>query len=519
MAAPSSDDQRITKLSSFFNKVIHNERALSTSRDGKLFLEALCAQADPATCVHKLLSTPAGLSSLQASIRFDISVSFLNSHATPLLRYLQSPSLKSIGSGSVLAQVLIPLVEPPFFWEAFTKSFIGRLLIPEACHAFAWLLLELVSQPGKGSLPYVALANSPTILESILSSPDGQTRILGQKIKHALPLDASELHVDAEAKPGGRHDNDHANYREISIMPTIDELLSKDRPFLRTANFIENPELGSSRSAIHLDNQFRLLREDMLGEIRDELKVLNNAKSGRHTAITVKNLLVSGVNMGADRKRLPWGVVLELREELPQLKKLESSKRKKFLNDNRHILRQGNMACLLINDKLTAFPTIHRDEEELSKIPATITIQLADDTTMSKALSEMKTSDNIKLVQLNAAIFAFEPFLRRLQEITELPLREEIIHWGEGKDTGGPSFQPAKLIRNIEAQLGKNIQDLLQLKKPVILDESQMNSLCACLTQRVSLVQGPPGQSLISINYLIHTNNTQEQGNLSLVPL
>jgi hypothetical protein len=497
MAAPGSDDQRIAKLSFLFNKVIHSERALSTPRDGKLFLEALCAQVDPATCIHKLLSTPAGLSSLQASIRFDTSVSFLNSHATPLLRYLQSPAIKSIGSGSVLARVLIPLVEPPFFWEAFTKSFIGRLLNSEACHAFAWLLLELISQPGKESLPYVALANSPTILDSILSSPDGPTRILGQKIKHALPLDASELHMDAEAKPGGRHDNDNANYKEISIMPTADELLSKDRPYFRTADFFANPELGSSLAIVHLDNQFRLLREDMLGEIRDEVKVLTGAKSGHHKGITIDNLLVTGVNMGNDRKRLPWGVVLKLQEGLPQLKNMDPGKRKNFLNDNRHIMRQGNMACLLVNDEPTAFPTIHRDVEELSKIPATITVQFTDDATLSKALSKMKTSDNIKLVQLDAAIFAYEPFLRRLQQISDLPLREEIIHWQKGEDLRRPSFQPAKLIRNLEARSGKDIQALLQLQKSVILDESQMNSLCACLTQRVSLVQGPPGPSLI----------------------
>jgi hypothetical protein len=500
MAAPNSDTQRIARLSLFFNKVIHNERSLSTSRDGKLFLEALCAQADPATCAHKLLSTPSGISSLQISIRFDTSVLFLNSDATALLQYFQSPAIKSIGSGSVLTQLLLPLVDPPFFWEAFMESFIGGLLIPEACRAFAWLLLQLVSQSGKEFLPYVALANSSSILELMLKSPDGETRNLGQKIKHALPLDASELHIDAEAKPGGRHDNDFANHREISIMPTADELLSKDRPFFRTADFIENPELGPSRATHHLDNQFRLLREDMLGEIREELKILTGAKTGRHKGITISNLSVSGVNMGSDRKRLPWGIVFNIQDELPQLKNLQTTKKKQFLNDNRNILRQGSMACLLIDNEPAAFPTIHRDEEALSKIPATITLQFADDATMSKALVKTKTSDNIKLVQLDAAIFAFEPFLRRLQEITNLPLKEEILHWEEDKDIDGPSFQPIKVIRDLKERSGKDLKDYLRLEKSVTLNESQMNSLCACLTQRVSLVQGPPGQYLIFSN-------------------
>jgi hypothetical protein len=495
MTSSSSDDARVAKLSAFFNKVVYGQRMLSIARDGKLFIEAMCVQADPATCAHKLLSSPSGLSALQASVRFDTSVTFLNENAVPLLRYLQTPSLKAIGSGSVLAQLLLSMVEPPFFWDALTKSFTGGLLNPNASQAFAWLLLELVSLPGKASSPYLAVADSSNILDTILKSPEGETRILGQKIKHALPLDASELHNDAEAKPGGRHDNDHADHREISIMPTADELLSKDRPFFRTADCIDDPEKLSSRCGIHLDNQFRLLREDMLGEIRDELKILTGTKAGRHKGTIVDGLSLAGVEMGSDRKRLPWGVVLRCKEELPHLKNIHRDKRKAFLMDNRHILRQGNMACLLIDGEPAAFPTIHRDEEELAKNPAAITVQFADDSTLSYALSKMKTAGNVKLAQLDAAIFAFEPFLRRLQEMNDLPLKNELLHWEAGKDIEGPSFQPEKVIRALESRPGKDLKDFLLIKKSVILDESQMDSLCACLLQRVSLVQGPPGES------------------------
>lgn len=491
-----ADDQRIAKLSRFFNQVCHGERALSTSRDGRLFLEALCAQSEPPKCAHKLISSPSGISSLQAAVRFDQSASFMNGEATELLRYFQDPTLKPIGSGSILTRLLLPLVDPPFFWEAFTKSFVSSFLTPQASRAFAWLLLELISLPGKQSKLYVALASSgsPPLVELILKSPDGETRNLGQKIKHALPLDASELHIDAEAKAGGRHDNDHTDYREISIMPTSDELLSKDRPFFRTADFINSLQTGSSRSTLHLDNQFRLLREDMLGEIRDELKVLTGEKSGRHKGITIDGLSVSGLNMGTDKKRLGWGIVLKIPDGLPQLKKMRPDKRKEFLTNNRHILRQGNMACLIVDGEPVAFPTIHRDEDELCKIPATITIQLADDTTLPKALSKMKTSHDIKLIQLDAAIFAYEPFLKRLQGINDLPLREEILHWEEGNIMAGPSFEPLTVINNLEARAGKDIQNLLQLEKSVILDESQMDSLLTGLSQRVSCIQGPPGK-------------------------
>src|SRR5690349_19087304 len=115
MASSSTDDPRAARLSTFFNSVIQGKRTLSTPRDGKLFVEAVCVQPDPATCAHKLISSASGLSTLQASVRFDTSDAFLNEHATSLLLYLQTPSLESIGSGSVLAQLLVSMVDPPFF--------------------------------------------------------------------------------------------------------------------------------------------------------------------------------------------------------------------------------------------------------------------------------------------------------------------------------------------------------------------------------------------------------------------
>lgn len=493
MTSSGSNDARVTKLSAFFNKVLHDQRKLSTARDGKLFIEAVCAQADPPTCAHKLLSSPSGLSVLQASVRFDTSVSFCNEEAVSLLRYLQAPSLKAIGSGSVLGQLLLSIVEPPFFWDALTNSFAGGLLNQGASQAFAWLLLQLISLPGKSSSPYLRAARSPNILEAILKSPDGETRNLGQKIQHTLPLDASELHNDAEAKPGGRHDNDHADHREISIMPTTDELRSTDRPFFRTADCIDDPKTISSRHGIHLDNQFRLLREDMLADLRDELEILTGAKAGRHRGIILDGLSVAGVEMGTARNRLPWGVVLHYKDELPQLKKILPTKRIDFLKDNRHILKQGSMACLLIDGEPAAFPTIHRNEGELAKKPAAIIVQFPDDPTLSFALSKMKSARDIKLIQLDAAIFAFEPFLRRLQGINDLPLKDELLNWEIGKDIEGPSFQPTIVIEALESRSGKDLKKILRTNKSVVLDQAQMSSLCACLLQRVSLVQGPPG--------------------------
>ncbi|RDW71858.1 hypothetical protein BP5796_07892 [Coleophoma crateriformis] len=503
MIIPSSNDERARKLAKFFNDVIHERRTLSTSRDGKLFIEAICGQEDGPTCVHRILSSPGGQAALRSSVRFDTSKVFMNDNAVSLLQFLQDPSLESIDSGSVLTQVLLNMVEPPFFWDAFTKSFKEGALTPDAAHCYSWLLLQLVRLPSIQSSQYVRSANSDGILDAILKSSDGKTRILGQKIKHALPLDALQLSQDAEAMPGGRHDNDHTDYRAVSIMPTSDELLSKDRPFFRTADYLDKSDLEPTREALHMDNQFRLLREDMLGDIREEMSALTGSKQGRHRGVILDGLSLADVAMGTTRKRIPWGLVLSCPDTLPVLQNVEKDKRLKFLKNNRHILRQGNLACLFLDGEPAAFPTIYRDENRLAMTPATVVLQFPNDPTLQYALLKIHTASSVKLVQLDSAIFAFEPFLHRLQGMKQISLAEELLHWKEGVDLKAPTFQPTRILQKLQNHPQQDLKKLLSLQKSVVLDDSQMKSLCSSIAQRVSLVQGPPGTGKSFIGALV----------------
>lgn len=55
-AIQAGDSSRATKLSRFFNSVIHGERTLKNVKDGDLFIESLCGQSDPATGIEKVIS-------------------------------------------------------------------------------------------------------------------------------------------------------------------------------------------------------------------------------------------------------------------------------------------------------------------------------------------------------------------------------------------------------------------------------------------------------------------------------
>jgi hypothetical protein len=371
------------------------------------------------------------------------------------------------------------------------KAFREGTLSTPTRHAFSWLILQLLTLPGISSPSYLLLAKSADILDSILKADDGATRIIGEKIKHVLTLEPLEQYEDAVDQPGGRHNNDHANHRLIAIMPTADELLSTETVFLRTPEYLEDDDSSTSRSATHLDNQFRLLREDMLLEVREELKILTGKKPGRHRGIILNDLKISGIDMGNERKRHPWAIDFDF--NMPQLKHLKPEKWKSYLLDNNHILRHGNIACLMLDGEPAAFPTIYRDVEKLSKVPSKVTLQFQDDSTLAHALLKIKSVQKVQLVQLDTATFAFEPFLKRLQEMQRLPLKDEILHWSHGNPIGGPHFAPEAITSRVTRNTNEELKDILGTAKSVRLDESQTTALVGSLSQRVSLVQGPPG--------------------------
>ncbi len=120
----STSDPRVARLSKYFNEVLSGKRVLGSSRDGKLFLEALCTQNDHASCIYRVQRSKAGLSSLQASMRFDTSSTFINQNALELLRYLQDPSLKTIDSGSVLGQILLSMVSTSSLCVGLSSGFV-----------------------------------------------------------------------------------------------------------------------------------------------------------------------------------------------------------------------------------------------------------------------------------------------------------------------------------------------------------------------------------------------------------
>ncbi|KAI9729943.1 MAG: hypothetical protein M1834_006140 [Cirrosporium novae-zelandiae] len=494
---------RSARLTRYLDQILSGRYAIKTPANGNLFLEAICDKDDRKICIEKVLASATGLSSLKESFRLDLSDSFLNGHAMKFIRYLQEPGLKRLCNGQFLQQIILQIVEPPTFWNALIQAHKKRVLEESTIQCFAWLLLELLSLPRDQSIAYQEIANAVTEDKSLLDSSSHEIRILGQRIHNSLLVLACPSAKNGQDAPGGRHDNDHVDYREISILPTADELASKEKPFIRRATEIADSD-DNDRAALHLDNQFRLLREDMLEELRTDLHIARGLKKGFRRSLVIKGLSLHGVDCGIPDWRKPCGLTFQCKTDLAQLAHLEPKKRRSYLTENKRFLKDQSVACLLTDQKdIIAFAIISRNEDLLARRPPVIVLQFSTEPAFLKALIASHTYTDIQLLQVDTPLFAYEPVLKCLQEKKELQLSEELLFFDSNQRLQNNSNHLLTIIEGIRANPTQDLKRLLGAKCRINLDASQVESLLAGLTQRVALIQGPPGTGKSFIGALL----------------
>ncbi|KAI0309712.1 P-loop containing nucleoside triphosphate hydrolase protein, partial [Amylostereum chailletii] len=494
---------RLVRLAKRFDAVVRGKQEV-TQPDASLFLQAICAQPDPMVCVDKLTSRSSGLEQFQKAMFMDLRLGALNGDVTRVFTYLQAPALRDLGGGQVLLRILQKLVSPSFLFDAYAQAFRDGLLDQHGQQSFAWLLQQLVVVPGDTANVWRELATE--LVDSMLSSVFHDVKACGQSIKNILDRQSAgaTVVVHPDHGPGGRHDNDFANFREIAILPTADEINSKKPPHILAADVVD--ECHASAAVItHLDNQFRLLREDMLYELREELERASGKKKGTHRGLNVEILRVLEVYGGDERRRQKWCLCLQCKDDFWFFKKDKPKDRKQYLPDERKFIKHQSLCCLLVDDKIVAFATMHRDEERLARNPPVISLQLEGERSTLHALSMLNISQNTRVIQVDTAVFSYEPVLKQLQEMADrnLPLASELFSWDDDSSLAPPPFTPDSLIRALEDDPSQDVAPLFGLSKPIVLDDAQVASLKSGLKQRLSLIQGPPGTGKSFIGALI----------------
>ncbi|KAK4548613.1 hypothetical protein LTR36_009523 [Oleoguttula mirabilis] len=500
---PDSSAARAARLSKLLHAFVKGTRTVRTANDAKLFLEAICDQEDRMGCVERLAGSDNSQNALKVSIRFDMSMTYINGALADFLHYLKDPLLKQLCNGVLLKQLLAIIARPPTLWNNLVLAHQSRQLGDSGELAFAWLLLELVSWTENAPIDVDDAARETTEKGYLIKSDNHEIRTLGYRIQHVLQTKETSLGT-VPFGPGGRHDNDFAEYRKIAIFPTEDELLCKE-PFLRRAADVATDAL-QARTGSHLDNQFRLLREDFLAELREDVEVAQGKQKSRRQRTKLGGLSLEGAYCGPARARRPFALALSFSKGVEHFAKMTPAKRKAYLKEKPKFLKHQSLGCVMDGSRLITFATLSRVEELLTEGTPKVALQLSSSAAVEKLLTALKVSNKLDFVLMDTSVFAYEPVLRCLQGTVELPLYKQLLAGNEKEIEAcstTSSVCPQDLANSIESASGEDLQGLLLLQKQVILDDTQTRSLLAGLRQPVSLVQGPPGTGKSFIGALL----------------
>ncbi|KAH7178771.1 P-loop containing nucleoside triphosphate hydrolase protein [Fusarium sp. MPI-SDFR-AT-0072] len=504
---------RAAKLIKTFWAVIKGEQQITNAHSAKLFVQACKiynSKNSPVKFVEVLISNPAGIAALERVVRVDLSFSFINTTAFPFLLTLSDEGVAALSNGGFLRQILTAILEPTTFWTAAVDAYHNDKLDNVGLEAFAWLCLQIVSD--QTSFDYHKEAVTGLMEhKSLLRSDSPEVRKIAYRIDKIIKIFAQPETASSGITPGGRHDNDHANFRDISIYPTSDELLSTDPPYLQRLGEVFDTPM-ETRSQSYRDWLFRLLREDMLSELREDLQVAMSQKKSKRRPVALGQLRLVGINADHDieTKHIPpYALYVACQQGIIFPNKLPKGGKKAFIEESKTFMKHDSFGALCCNGTIIAFGSLVRDVTNLLKTPPIVGIKFNDGSGLKKAVDVLQSpfKDQVKFFIVDTATFAFEPILRRLKTIAELPLEAQLIDPEQPSGDGPRSTTLNALLHQLKEALasGRSYQmpASLRLKKEIKLQGAQLKSFIHGISSNLALIQGPPGTGKSFLGALI----------------
>ncbi|KAJ5169071.1 uncharacterized protein N7482_004665 [Penicillium canariense] len=330
--------------------------------------------------------------------------------------------------------------------------------------------------------------------------------------------------------PGGRHDNDHADICNINIMPTFQEISSSRSEYLP----VKDPrQWHVGGLAGLLDRNFRLLREDTIGQLRDVIHAelqpgarQDTRKSQTRTHV-YKHVTVQSVEM----HRFSGMQFLVSFSQPPNTQRIAEKKRKEWWELSKR-LQPSALICLLDPRGFATFCTVstpdrpnrgsdHTESKmhgSLSKSSdvASIILELVEPTESNwQYILDCQASRkplSITLVEFPGILLpSFQPTLlalQRMQKVANTPMSEFLAPHDVNSlsllvDVPPPMYAAAagfefdlKCLMNDGSSL--NVQhsqpvEMERLQAHSTLDDAQTVALVRTLQRRIGLIQGPPG--------------------------
>ena len=359
--------------------------------------------------------------------------------------------------GEVLAKVLVaddhffpvllrqlPAVAPPRAASATAAQ--GQFMnAPDFCCQLVWALAEAVTSETEAAID----------LRERLIRHDVVPRL--RSLSRDSPRDSElldQLHVTlhgcAPKERFDRHDNDHARIRDVVFMPEADELQCKRPSYLPLDPMAEPKEADTV-----CDRQFRLLREDFVNSIREDLQVMS-ASSGKGRSSTRRLQIFRHVRYQNDSLRVdPSGVSMNILFAYPHDHRIRSKRSEKerfeYVKAAKRLFpRDGVVALRRRSAAAAASPApslvaigvvVDRDERSLCNFenasirlafcPAAAWHLLRVEETKSTTTSDVSVWVDIEMVTSAITTFTYEPVLRVLQSLkaATFPFGDQLLYY------------------------------------------------------------------------------------------
>ncbi|XP_063624755.1 NFX1-type zinc finger-containing protein 1-like [Cydia splendana] len=272
------------------------------------------------------------------------------------------------------------------------------------------------------------------------------------------------------------------SFRELSVLPSGSELLER-RPFLRP-NVVE----GAYADVEHyLDVQFRLLREDCFGPLREGIhQFIEEPKKRKYDHIRVyKN--VKFLEPYASKQKIGSIVLLD-ESTMKMFKRVNWAHSKRFLFGSLVVFTKDNCKSFLVGTIL------ERDEKFLNKRQLPVNI-------VNCAMGSNLYNDD-PYIMIECEVY-FEPYYHVLKALQEPSFPEHLAMSKYIVDVEKVPEKPAYLTPGTIYQIqNKDAEDVnfivledhsWPLQTELSLNNTQYEAYKLALTHEFAVIQGPPG--------------------------
>ncbi|KAL8788904.1 MAG: hypothetical protein Q9213_001427 [Squamulea squamosa] len=385
-----------------------------------------------------------------------------------------------------------------------------------------------------------------SLIPSATTTTQAGTQKAAFKLHHDLP--------GALSSDGPRHDNDHEQIKDIQILPTVEEISCPRLDYLPYSNATNNHLSGLPGL---LDRQFRLLREDAIGGLRDAVRrEAERLEMGAFQAMSPKQRNQERTYVHEDLRLRHWEVDrkkgLQLVADFAQpiaISKSGERQRKEWWDSSRRLQPTSlvcvvsstgqNIFCLVCDPTPTApskvkqrdddrskaaqslaleeeyqrkkqeMPSLHKDDNRAAVMLTLVSNDPTHITWISRVFSKGRSTVNMSLVEFPGVLLpTFQPTLRALQEMSQrldIPFADHLAPLGIEVDAGDvppPMYTQHEDFAFDLSPLSNGEPLALSTSKPfdrqgfdehTSLDEAQQTAVVHALKSSLALIQGPPG--------------------------